>query len=224
MDGVGVASVDDDLPVAATVVLVRDGADGPEVLLLLRPQTQSFGGAWVFPGGRIEPGDEAEGGDELTVARRAGARETHEECGLLLDPDALVPISVWNPPRNIPKRIRTWFFVAVAPDAPLALAADEVVRGEWLTPAEMLRLHGAGGVTLFPPTFVTLTLLVGFADVDAMLADARAGEVEEFSTRPAKVAGVQHFVWGVDTGADDVPAADRHRLIAGDLPWSYQRG
>ena len=40
---------------AATVVLIRDGRDGLEVLLARRSSQLAFhGGAWVFPGGRID--------------------------------------------------------------------------------------------------------------------------------------------------------------------------
>lgn len=43
---------------AATVVLLRDGTAGLEVLLLARPVDRgSFAGAWVFPGGRVDAGD-----------------------------------------------------------------------------------------------------------------------------------------------------------------------
>src|SRR5262249_22587229 len=43
---------------AATVVLVRDGERGLEVLLGRRSSKLAFhGGAWVFPGGRIDPVD-----------------------------------------------------------------------------------------------------------------------------------------------------------------------
>ena len=42
---------------AATVVLLRDGADGVETLMLRRDVNLAFaGGAWVFPGGRLDPG------------------------------------------------------------------------------------------------------------------------------------------------------------------------
>ena len=48
---------------AATVVLVREGAGGPEVLLLRRNRATGFvPGAWVFPGGRV---DAADGEDAL---------------------------------------------------------------------------------------------------------------------------------------------------------------
>lgn len=48
---------------AATVVLLREGGDGPEVLLLRRNRATGFvPGAWVFPGGRV---DAADGEDAL---------------------------------------------------------------------------------------------------------------------------------------------------------------
>jgi hypothetical protein len=44
-------------PAAATMI-VRDGADGLEVLLLRRsPEASFMPGSWVFPGGVLEPGD-----------------------------------------------------------------------------------------------------------------------------------------------------------------------
>lgn len=43
---------------AATVLVLRDGATGPEVFLLRRSADARFmGGAYVFPGGRVDPGD-----------------------------------------------------------------------------------------------------------------------------------------------------------------------
>src|SRR5690348_4693324 len=51
---------------AATVVLVRDGERGLEVLLAKRSSTLEFhGGAWVFPGGRIDPEDYADDPDDV---------------------------------------------------------------------------------------------------------------------------------------------------------------
>jgi recombination protein RecT len=43
---------------AATMVLLRDGATGPEVLLMRRHRASGFvPGAWVFPGGRVDAAD-----------------------------------------------------------------------------------------------------------------------------------------------------------------------
>jgi 8-oxo-dGTP pyrophosphatase MutT (NUDIX family) len=86
---------------AATIVLVRDGAAAPEVLLLKRHRASGFvPGAWVFPGGRV---DEEDGDPALVamldIARQAadaprasywlaGIREVFEETGVLLARDA----------------------------------------------------------------------------------------------------------------------------------------
>ena len=64
---------------AATVVLVRDaqrdGSEALEALLLRRNSKLAFhGGAWVFPGGRIDATD--------ANARQAAERETIEELGV----------------------------------------------------------------------------------------------------------------------------------------------
>jgi 8-oxo-dGTP pyrophosphatase MutT (NUDIX family) len=84
---------------AATLVLFRDGVDGPEHLFMQRAETMAFaGGAIVFPGGRVDPGDErlAQRFPHLdasdAAARIAAIRETIEEAGLLigLDGDAAV--------------------------------------------------------------------------------------------------------------------------------------
>lgn len=89
---------------AATVVLLRQAAAGPEVLLVKRHRGSGFmAGAHVFPGGVVEPGDLApsfrtplgrpeafaealgEGDVSLAVALHVAAiRETFEEAGVLL--------------------------------------------------------------------------------------------------------------------------------------------
>src|SRR6187399_1716754 len=72
---------DPTIPVAATVVLLRDGDHGLEVLMIERPDRGSFAGAWVFPGGKLDPGD-GDPADEPATALRAGTRETWEETGV----------------------------------------------------------------------------------------------------------------------------------------------
>ena len=42
---------------SATVVLVRDARNGPEVFLALRKKNAAFGASYVFPGGGIDPVD-----------------------------------------------------------------------------------------------------------------------------------------------------------------------
>ncbi|MEN3749550.1 NUDIX hydrolase [Sphingomonas sp. HF-S3] len=74
---------------AATVVVMREVADGPpELLMVERAKAMSFAaGALVFPGGRIDAGDHAlaatlPGDADETAARIAGIRETLEEAGV----------------------------------------------------------------------------------------------------------------------------------------------
>ena len=64
---------------AATVVLLRPGPGGPEVLLTHRPTTMAFAaGMHVFPGGRVDPAD----GDLGLLARSArGQRDAATALG-----------------------------------------------------------------------------------------------------------------------------------------------
>ena len=71
---------------AATVVLLRQGGDGPEVLLLRRNRATGFvPGAYVFPGGRVDAAD----GEEALIARWDGltAEKAAERLGLPRDAD-----------------------------------------------------------------------------------------------------------------------------------------
>jgi 8-oxo-dGTP pyrophosphatase MutT (NUDIX family) len=87
---------DKQIPLAATLLLLRDTAAGFEVLMITRhAETVFAGGAAVFPGGRLDPADAAPallqrcravpGIDRSQMALRICAiRETFEEAGLLL--------------------------------------------------------------------------------------------------------------------------------------------
>ncbi|NYJ20560.1 NUDIX hydrolase [Glaciibacter psychrotolerans] len=220
--------------VAATVVLLRDGALGLEVLLLERPRDRgSFAGAWVFPGGRMDegdhrPGDPAEIGEE-ELARRAGVRETREETALLVDADSVVTTAVWSPPAAAPKRFRTWFYWAAAPAGEVVLSADEIIDSAWLRPARALELHAAGTLLLVPPTWVTLQALTAFATAEAALTEARNTAVQHYATRIAAPSRGSVLLWNGDVAyADDAlfeADGGRHRLDYGALPWRYtQRG
>src|SRR5688572_3122639 len=139
---------DPGIPVAATVVLLREGQDGPEVLLIERPDRGSFAGAWVFPGGKLDPSDRGPA-DEGTApeeadSRRAAVRETREETGLEIAESDLVTLSCWDPPPGLPLRIRTWFFLGEAPAGDLTLEPGEAVAAEWIRPAEALARHARG--------------------------------------------------------------------------------
>ena len=76
---------------AATVLLLRDGAGGLAVFMVVRHREIDFAsGALVFPGGKVDPGDAEpalQGGGLAPAAmalRVAAIRETFEEAGVLL--------------------------------------------------------------------------------------------------------------------------------------------
>jgi 8-oxo-dGTP pyrophosphatase MutT (NUDIX family) len=69
---------------AATLVVVRECADGPpELLMVERAEGMAFaGGALVFPGGRIDDQDRAIAPDDEAAAAVAAIRETLEETAI----------------------------------------------------------------------------------------------------------------------------------------------
>ena len=78
---------------AATVIIIKDGALGPEVLMLKRSgRAGFFPNAWVFPGGRVDPDDGSvkTRGKALALSNSdrafgvAAIRETFEEAGVWL--------------------------------------------------------------------------------------------------------------------------------------------
>jgi 8-oxo-dGTP pyrophosphatase MutT (NUDIX family) len=218
------------VPVAGTVLILRDGSAGLEVLLIERPDRGSFAGAWVFPGGKLEDADRREGATEEESARLAGVREAFEEVGVVLDPQALVTLSCWDPPPGLPLRIRTWFFLTSEAIGELTLQPGEVVAARWVRPAEMLERHGRGEVTLYPPTWVTLHDLAEQESAEAILAAARMHGLQRFETVARRGAGGPLLLWQEDaayaggtTSVDEATdaASARHRLDLGALPWVY---
>lgn len=220
-----------DVGYAATVVLLRDGERGLEALLAERPASaRSFAGAWVFPGGMVEPGDLVDGDPAAeATARRAAARETEEEIGLVVDPAELVPFSRWTPPAGSPKQLVTTFFAVRVPDGRLRPAADEVAATAWCRPADALDRHARGAMTLWPPTWVTLHGLATIGSVDAALTALRAGGIRPYISRFSDDR--RTVIWQEDaeyataaTAAGPAPragAAVRHRLVMERLPWVY---
>jgi 8-oxo-dGTP pyrophosphatase MutT (NUDIX family) len=222
---------------AATVVLLRDGERGLEVLLAERPRDRgSFAGAWVFPGGAVDDADALGGSiDTEDAARRAAVRETREEIGLELDRYDLVPFSHWTPPKNSEKQLRTTFFAVRVPDGEIRPAPNEVMAVEWLRPVDALDRHAAGSMTLWPPTWVTLYGLQHAASVDAALAELRSGDVKPYVAKVSEDG--KTILWQEDDEydadrhlkedhpavADEGPDAEgtQHRLVMDRLPWIY---
>jgi 8-oxo-dGTP pyrophosphatase MutT (NUDIX family) len=213
---------------AATVVLVRDGREGMETLMLRRNSRGAFGGMWVFPGGRVDPGDldPARPDDDLAAARRAAVREAQEEAGVAVDPEGLVPLSHWTPPPQAPRRFSTWFFLAPAPSgADVAVDGGEIHEHRWLRPADALERRDAGEIELAPPTWVTLWRLHAAGDVEGAISQARARPPQRFETHVAHAGEALVALWDGDAGYHDGDAerpGARHRLSMLPSGWRYE--
>jgi 8-oxo-dGTP pyrophosphatase MutT (NUDIX family) len=190
--------------VAASVIVVRDGGGGIELLLVQRnPAARFMGGVWVFPGGAVDPGDGAADDPEgLEHALRAAAeREVAEEAGIQLDGDQLVPFSRWITPAHLMTRFDTWFFVAVAPlGAEPRVDGGECVAARWMTPTAALGAHRAGELPLVFPTIKHLEQLQPFGSVTELLEHAYAQEIVPIEPRIVMVRGESHVLLPGDPG------------------------
>jgi 8-oxo-dGTP pyrophosphatase MutT (NUDIX family) len=215
---------------AATVVLLRDGENGLEVLLGKRSSKLKFhGGAWVFPGGRIDPEDYADDPDDLlAAARRAAAREAKEEAGVDVDPDALVHFSNWTTPDVSPKRFATWFFVGPVAGGTAIADGAETDKIQWFGPDEALAAHAAGEIELAPPQHVSLLDLRAYSTVaDAMAGIAAATPIDYLPRFHFVEGGGAVCIYSEDVAYDDITRFDaegtRHRLYLDDAGWNYLR-
>jgi 8-oxo-dGTP pyrophosphatase MutT (NUDIX family) len=162
---------------AATVLVVRGGADRLEVLMGQRtPKARFMGGAWVFPGGAVD-GDEDH--------RAAALREVEEEVGITLpDAAALVPFARWITPPEVSIRFDTYFFIGVAPDgAEVKIDRQEIVDARWFVPSRALEGAEADELLMVFPTIKTLEQIARFDSADALVEWASTHEVKPVQPR-----------------------------------------
>jgi 8-oxo-dGTP pyrophosphatase MutT (NUDIX family) len=215
---------------AATVVLLRDGADGLEVLLARRSSKLAFhGGAWVFPGGRIDPSDWGDASDDLPgAARMAAVREAKEEAGVDVDPEALIHLSNWTTPEGSPKRFATWFFAGPVLGGDEAADGSEVDKLQWFRPAEALAARDEGEIELAPPQYVTLLDLRDVPTVaEALREIAMATPIDYLPRFSFMEGGGAVCIYPEDVAYDDLSKMEtpgpRHRLLLGREAWEYIR-
>ena len=187
--------------VAASVVVMRDSNDGPEVLLVQRnPSARFMGGAWVFPGGAVH--------EEDGEAARTAVRETEEEAGIALqDPSALVPWSRWITPAQVKIRFDTWFFVTRAPDGVEArVDGAECVDARWVRPQDALDAYQRDELLLVFPTIRHLQELAMYESVHQVLETGRRRRIEPIEPRVVlDRGGVARVLLPGEPGYDDVP-------------------
>jgi 8-oxo-dGTP diphosphatase len=108
---------------AAGGVVVREGADGVEVLVVHRPRYDD----WTFPKGKAESGESDEA---------CALREVEEETGLRCELDRELASTGYVDARGRPKRVRYWLM------RPLPGELDfrhEVDYAAWLSPEAAAR-------------------------------------------------------------------------------------
>ena len=215
---------------AATVVLLRDSARGPEVLMVRRTRGASFmADAWVFPGGRVDSND----GSNDDAFANAAARELREEAAIAVEPSSLVPFARWITPSAEPKRFDARFFVAALPAGADEARHDgaETVDALWATAGELLARHQRGELKLPPPTLCNLEELAPLADVAAVLAWARARPFTAIQPKLVPVGATLAIVlpWdpeylslpgeGAPIDAGHAHASPRSRLVLAEGRW-----
>lgn len=191
-----------DARLAASVILLRDGADGPEVFVQHRVSSMDFAaGMVVFPGGRVDavdgsgwsfPDDVARqhaqawhrcsiaAEDAGTAGHNAGRvlaaalREVEEEAGLVLDPGQLRPWANWVTPEDQPKRFDTYFYLALpGAEAEARHQTTEAWQSLWMPVRGILEAEASGALKLMPPTLVLLEELLRLGDAGTALAVER---------------------------------------------------
>jgi len=108
---------------AAGGVVVREGASGPEALLVHRPRYDD----WTFPKGKAYPGEPDED---------CALREVEEETGLRCELDRELPSTSYVDAHGRPKRVRYWLMRPVAGELRYL---HEVDGAEWLSLDEAAR-------------------------------------------------------------------------------------
>jgi 8-oxo-dGTP pyrophosphatase MutT (NUDIX family) len=221
---------------AATVLMLREGSSGLEVLLLKRhTDSKDLGGAFVFPGGKRDEADaspsalasldqplsvlHAQLGEPDIAPEHAGSlfvaalREAQEECSLQLRCTDLRPWSRWITPRRpamMSKRFDTRFFLARAPSAQIAIQDNhETTEILWASPRQALMQYWAGDILLAPPQIMSLSHLSLYQSVDHALEDAAQRTPPVIQPESFDVEGMRVICY---------PGDPRHSIQARALP------
>ena len=144
---------------ASTVLLLRDGTHGLEVLMGRRRDSATFGGFWAFPGGVLEDVDHDAGLTGMSSAdspwRSAALRETAEEVGVFVtEPDLADP----------PVGLKGAELIRAVADAGARFAGERLVYvANWITPE--------GAPRRFNTRFFATAVDGGHVDPDSELAE-----------------------------------------------------
>ena len=187
----------EEIRLAASLIGVRDGSEGPEVLVIERTLDHRFLPGYVaFPGGAVDPADaplaERWFGDPGEASRAAAVRELVEEVGLAVTEDSvlgldrngpLTPIddapppvarlpevARWIAPEQVPVRFDARYYAARMDGAADPVPDGvEAAKAWWASPRELMRAWEAGELLFYWPTHFTMTALAGCRDAGEVL-------------------------------------------------------
>ncbi len=176
--------VSEEIRKAASVIVVRDQPDGPQVVVVERSGASRFlPGYVVFPGGAVDAGDAGLAaswfGASSEAARAAAVRELAEEAGLVLTgrgleaangDDPLNPVMIappqagqlhelarWVAPRDVTVRFDARYFAVTAPASAEPVAdGTEAALAWWVSPGRLLEEWGDATRMLYWPTLMTV--------------------------------------------------------------------
>ena len=205
---------------SATVVLVRDSAQGLEVLLVQRADAvQHMGGMWVFPGGKVDEADYCTARDPHRAAVNAAIRETREEAGVDVSAEQLVFLSHWTTPEGARRRFATWFFLTILEDdQEVVVDGGEIASHRWVRPSVALaEAHDdAHPLRLMPPTFVSISDIAGCTDCGDARRKVGARDPVYYEPRMVFLDEGICFLYAGDAGYETASLeaqGPRHRLF-----------
>lgn len=219
---------------SATVVLLRDGAAGPQAYLLRRRTSMPFAaGMYAYPGGGVDPRDAeaelgwagpspAEWGERLGVDAAtaqavvcAAVRETFEEAGVLLagpDADTVADAADWSAERAALEAHELSFADFLRAHG-LLLRSDLLSPwARWITPAFEDRRYDTWFFVAALPSGQLAADSVGEADRVAWLTPAEAVEghaAGRYGMMPPTVTVLRELLPAGTAGQAAVLAADR---------------
>ena len=180
---------------------------------------------------RVAGEGHAGGPHDVVLAARAGAlfvaacRETHEETGVTIASDQLVPISRWITPKTpsmMRKRFDARFFVARMPDGQTAVHdGEEATDSGWFSAVDALRAYYAGDITLAPPQIMTLAGLLPYDTVGDILQMAIENTPGTVQPHVFKQGGDQRVL--AYPGDPSHPVAERAIPGPSRLVWRDER-
>lgn len=209
---------------AATVMLLREGADGFEVLLLRRNRKLKFGpGFWVFAGGKIEEADIAATQNDVEAAKLAAVREAEEEAGVEVDITDIHYFCHWTTPPMQTKRFSTSFFIGILPKEQadhIVIDDGEIKEFMWVELKDALKRNQAREFPLLPPTFLAIQRFSKCANKQDILKEIQKVQPKVLPTVCIQQQNppILHYVYEGDAayknGKHDTPGP-RHRLVGG---------